>query len=101
MFPRGIRDHISSPALHHIHHSKHSRHFDKNFARFFTFWDRLAGTLYIPEQEEELEFGLEDKDQRELSTPWQLYVTPFRKVVARFRRRIGRFRRAYGRARSA
>ena len=37
LFPRGIRSHIRSPALHHIHHSKNPKHFDKNFARVFTF----------------------------------------------------------------
>jgi sterol desaturase/sphingolipid hydroxylase (fatty acid hydroxylase superfamily) len=98
LFPRGIRDHISSPALHHIHHSKNPKHYDKNFARIFTFWDRLAGTLYIREGKEELEFGLEEKDQKELRTVWQLYVTPFRKVFARLRRRSGR---PYRRSRSA
>ena len=86
LYPRGIREHISSPALHLIHHSKDPKHFDKNFARFFTFWDRLAGTLYIPDEEEELEFGLGDKDQRELSTVWQLYVSPCRKALARLTR---------------
>lgn len=85
LYPRGIREHISSPALHLIHHSKDPKHFDKNFARFFTFWDRIAGTLYIPENQEELEFGLEEKDQRELKTVWQLYVTPFRNAFARLR----------------
>ncbi len=94
MFPRGIRDPISSPALHHIHHSKSPKHFDKNFARIFTFWDRLAGTLYIPKQKEELEFGLEEKDHKQLSTIWQLYATPFRKA-------FGRLRRATRRAESA
>lgn len=87
LYPRGIREHISSPALHLIHHSKNPEHFDKNFARFLTFWDRLAGTLYIPERQEELEFGLSEKDQRELRTVWQLYVTPFRNVFARLGRR--------------
>jgi sterol desaturase/sphingolipid hydroxylase (fatty acid hydroxylase superfamily) len=98
LYPRGIREHISSPALHLIHHSTNPKHFDKNFARFFTFWDPLAGTLYIPEGKEELEFGLEEKDQKGLRTVWQLYVTPFRNVFARLRRRSSR---PYRRSRSA
>jgi sterol desaturase/sphingolipid hydroxylase (fatty acid hydroxylase superfamily) len=92
LFPRGLREHISSPALHHIHHSKDPRHYDKNFARVFTFWDRLAGTLYIPEGKEELEFGLGPKDQAELQTVAQLYLSPVRNVIRRYRRR----RRATG-----
>jgi sterol desaturase/sphingolipid hydroxylase (fatty acid hydroxylase superfamily) len=87
LFPRGLREHISSPALHHIHHSKDPRHYDKNFARVFTLWDRLAGTLYIPEGKEELAFGLDDRDQRELRTVGQLYLSPFRRLIRRYRRR--------------
>jgi sterol desaturase/sphingolipid hydroxylase (fatty acid hydroxylase superfamily) len=83
LYPRGIREHISSPALHLIHHSKNPKHFDKNFARFFTFWDRLAGTLYVPDGKEDLEFGLSEREQMELQTVWQLYMSPFRKVAAR------------------
>jgi sterol desaturase/sphingolipid hydroxylase (fatty acid hydroxylase superfamily) len=59
-----------SPAMHQIHHSKAPRHRDKNFAVSFTFWDRLAGTLYMPAEHEkdEIELGVDDDDQAQLKT---------------------------------
>jgi sterol desaturase/sphingolipid hydroxylase (fatty acid hydroxylase superfamily) len=85
VFPRGIREVLCSPAMHQIHHSKALRHRDKNFAVTFTFWDRIAGTLYMPAEQEkdELELGIDDVDQAQLKTTWQLYTTPFRHAVER------------------
>ncbi len=84
MFPRGIREHISSPAMHLIHHSKDPRHYDMNMARVFTIWDRLAGTLYIPEEYEEIECGMGDDEHLEFDSVWQLYVLPFKNVARRW-----------------
>ena len=84
MFPRGIREHISSPAMHWIHHSKDPKHYDKNMARIFTIWDRLAGTLYIPEEYEEIECGMIDDEHLEFDSVWQLYVLPFKNVARRW-----------------
>lgn len=98
VFPKGIREWVFSPALHQIHHSKDPAHYDTNFAVTFTFWDRLAGTLYIPEDSEwaTLELGLEETDQQSLQTLWQLYATPFRNIFVRY---LGAGRRpANGRA---
>jgi sterol desaturase/sphingolipid hydroxylase (fatty acid hydroxylase superfamily) len=84
VFPRGLREWLFSPALHLIHHSKNPAHYNTNFAVTFTFWDRLAGTLYIPAEHERetLELGLEEADQQALQTLWQLYMTPFRNIFA-------------------
>jgi sterol desaturase/sphingolipid hydroxylase (fatty acid hydroxylase superfamily) len=89
IFPRGIREILCSPAMHQIHHSKALRHRDKNFAVTFTFWDRMAGTLYMPTEHEQdaLELGVDDHDQVQLKTTWQLYTTPFRHAVDRHFRR--------------
>lgn len=84
MYPKGVRKVISSPALHLIHHSDNPKHFDKNFARMFLFWDRLAGTLYLPEQKEEVEFGLGGGEHLEYDSLWKLYFLPFKKVAARY-----------------
>lgn len=81
MFPKGVREVFSSPALHLVHHSKASQHWDKNFAPVFTLWDRLFGTLYQPAQHETIEFGIADEDARELTSVPQLYLTPFRKAL--------------------
>lgn len=92
IFPRGMREWLFSPALHLIHHSKRPEHRHKNFGVTFAIWDRLAGTLYTPEERERetLTLGLGDSDQRQLQTVWQLYATPFHDV---FRRYIGMRRR--------
>ena len=87
MFPRGLREIFLSPALHLIHHSVDAKHRDKNFAFTFTFWDRLAGTLYMPADAEKdtLVLGLGDGAEHDFKSVWQLYATPFRNLVARHR----------------
>ena len=89
MFPRILREIFYSPALHLIHHSVDPRHRDKNFAFTFTIWDRLAGTLYMPDESEKdtLVLGLGDGEERDFQTVWQLYATPFRNLLARLGRR--------------
>jgi sterol desaturase/sphingolipid hydroxylase (fatty acid hydroxylase superfamily) len=85
IFPPGVREILCSPAMHQIHHSKELRHRDKNFAVTFTFWDRIAGTLYMPSDDEKdyLQLGVDEADQAELKTLWQLYITPFRHAFER------------------
>jgi sterol desaturase/sphingolipid hydroxylase (fatty acid hydroxylase superfamily) len=87
MFPRGLREIFLSPALHLIHHSIDMKHRDKNFAFTFTFWDRLFGTLYMPQdcEKETLVLGLGDGEERDFKSVWQLYATPFRNLIARHR----------------
>ena len=86
MYPRWIAKHISSPAMHMIHHSKDPRHADKNLAQMFNFWDRLAGTLYMPAQKENIEFGLANGESEKFATLKDLYVQPFKGLWARFRK---------------
>jgi sterol desaturase/sphingolipid hydroxylase (fatty acid hydroxylase superfamily) len=49
-----------SPAMHQIHHSTRAQHFDRNLGSFLAVWDRLCGTLLVPEGKMELEFGVEE-----------------------------------------
>lgn len=51
-----------SPAMHQIHHSSAPRHRNKNMGEFLAIWDYLFGTLYIPREKEDLEFGLTEKN---------------------------------------
>lgn len=81
MFPGWIGRHISSPALHLIHHSTDPKHWDKNMAQMFTFWDRLAGTLYLPTRREAIRFGLGNGEDHEFATLADLYIGPFRKLA--------------------
>lgn len=49
---------VQSPAHHQIHHSTDPKHFDKNLGFCLSVWDWAFGTLYVPDEREELEFGL-------------------------------------------
>ncbi len=51
-----------SPAMHQIHHSRDPRHWNKNYGGAFAIFDWMFGTLYIPKEKEELEFGIVDKN---------------------------------------
>jgi len=83
MYPRWIARHISSPAMHLIHHSSEARHADKNLAQMFNFWDRLAGTLYLPNEKEVFELGLSGGEGDRFRTLGDLYWQPFRNVWTR------------------
>jgi len=50
-----------SPAMHQIHHSVAPQHFNKNFGFIFSFWDWIFGTRYIPDEKEDLVFGLSNE----------------------------------------
>ncbi|WP_146010283.1 sterol desaturase family protein [Acidimangrovimonas sediminis] len=43
---------------HHFHHSRHFEHYNKNFSAYFTLWDRVFGTCYIPADDEMVETGI-------------------------------------------
>lgn len=45
---------------HRIHHSIEEEHYDKNFGTGVTFWDRLFGTAYYPENDEWPQTGVRD-----------------------------------------
>ena len=85
-YPRGMLNVLISPAQHQIHHSRDAVHFDKNLGFMFSFWDRITGTLYIPETKEELTFGLSDGEDRAYDGVLALYCRPFAKAVALLRR---------------
>jgi len=70
-----------SPAQHQIHHSRAPRHLDRNLAQYFSLLDWIGGTLYIPREEETLDFGLSEGVDSELKTVWGLYWTPFKRAV--------------------
>ena len=75
---------LISPAMHQIHHSRAAQHVDKNFSFFFTFPDRILGTLYIPESEEKLDFGCAGEDDAEWnSTLLVPLLRPIRKLFHR------------------
>lgn len=78
---------LVSPAQHQIHHSSDPRHFDKNFGFMFSFWDRMLGSLYVPETREQLTFGLGGSEHGDYRGLLRLYFLPFKKsaqLMAKF-----------------
>jgi sterol desaturase/sphingolipid hydroxylase (fatty acid hydroxylase superfamily) len=65
-----------SPFMHHVHHSADRRHFDRNFGFIFSFWDRLGGTLYLPQRGETFDLGLPPGAGR-FDSATALFITPF------------------------
>jgi sterol desaturase/sphingolipid hydroxylase (fatty acid hydroxylase superfamily) len=59
-----------SPAQHHVHHSIEKRHYNKNYGEIFAFWDWAFGTLYIPEKDEVIRFGLGDENGEPIPQPY-------------------------------
>ena len=49
-YPRWLEYWLQSPGLHHTHHSYLEKHWDTNLGLVTSIWDRIMGTLYIPEK---------------------------------------------------
>ena len=84
-YPPAVSRYLVSPAQHQIHHSKAPQHWDRNMGFIFAFWDRMAGTLYVPQSEEEIEYGLDRDEHKVFDSVWALYLRPFKAVAARRR----------------
>jgi sterol desaturase/sphingolipid hydroxylase (fatty acid hydroxylase superfamily) len=77
----GLLNHvILCPHWHQVHHSVDPRHFDKNFGLGFSFWDRLFGTLYVPNKDEDFKYGLIESDVRDYQSLFGLYILPLKKM---------------------
>ncbi len=92
-FGRVVEHVIISPAQHQIHHSLAPEHHNKNYGEVLAIWDWMFGTLYVPEREEVLEFGLGDAEgnrirQRHDSLTAAL-VVPVRDSWRQIRKRLG------------
>jgi sterol desaturase/sphingolipid hydroxylase (fatty acid hydroxylase superfamily) len=57
-FGRTLDHIICVPSLHQIHHSQAPQHWDRNYAVIFSFWDWIFGTLYMPDRQEKLVYGV-------------------------------------------
>jgi sterol desaturase/sphingolipid hydroxylase (fatty acid hydroxylase superfamily) len=71
-----LRSVFISPRMHHLHHSADPKHFDRNFGFLLSFWDRCAGTLYLPQPGETFQLGLPPEAGR-FDSAWNLYLQPF------------------------
>jgi len=77
---------LLSPHYHQVHHSIAEKHWDKNFGLTLSIWDRLFGTLVVPEPDEDLVFGLTENEHDEYQSLYKLHVVPLKKIA----NRIGR-----------
>ncbi len=75
-----LDNYILSPHWHQLHHSADPRHYDKNFGLLLSVWDRMFGTAYVPDPNEEMKFGLLDRDQGDYQSLFGLYLLPLRKM---------------------
>ncbi|HEY0183088.1 MAG TPA: sterol desaturase family protein [Rhodopila sp.] len=74
---------LLSPHYHQLHHSVAEKHWDKNFGLGLSVWDRMFGTLVVPEPDEDFVFGLTDKEHEEYQSLYRLHVVPLKKIAAR------------------
>ncbi len=81
-YPRWLERWLQSPGMHHAHHSTLAKHWDKNLGLVTSVWDRLFGTLYIGERDEETPWGLPPAEQVNYTTLRQNLIGPFREVLA-------------------
>lgn len=77
-YPRALEKWIQSPAMHHTHHSYLRKHWDTNMAAITSIYDRMFGTLYIPEKDEYTPWGIGPETQDQYRSFWQNTSGPFR-----------------------
>ncbi|HMV45287.1 MAG TPA: sterol desaturase family protein [Leptospiraceae bacterium] len=92
-FPSFLNFILLSPASHQIHHSKDPKHYNKNMGVIFAFWDRIADTLYIPQEKEKIQFGLPDENASDYRNLFFIFFKPFYKIVLTFVRYIEKINR--------
>ena len=68
---------LISPAQHQIHHSIKKEHHNKNFGVAFAFWDYIFGSLYVSKINEDVKFGITEKEHKYENNIIYLYLGPF------------------------
>ncbi len=76
---------LISPHYHQLHHSIARKHWDKNFGLGLSIWDRLFGTLVVPEPDEDFVFGLTENEHDEYQSLYKLHVVPLKKIAGHLR----------------
>jgi sterol desaturase/sphingolipid hydroxylase (fatty acid hydroxylase superfamily) len=74
---------LISPHYHQLHHSTAEKHWDKNFGLALSIWDRMFGTLVIPEKDEGFVFGLTANEHDDYQSLYRLHVVPLQKIGRR------------------
>ncbi len=73
------------PYYHQLHHSVEPRHYNRNYGLLLSVWDRLFGTLTVPEPNQHFTFGLSNNEHAEYQSLTRLHVLPLIKIY-----RLGR-----------
>lgn len=84
-YGRHISAVLLSPHYHQLHHSIAEKHWDRNFGLSLAIWDRMFGTLVVPELDEDFVFGLTDKEHEAYQSLYSLHVLPLQKIARRLR----------------
>jgi sterol desaturase/sphingolipid hydroxylase (fatty acid hydroxylase superfamily) len=74
---------LLSPHYHQLHHSIAEKHWDKNFGLGLSIWDRMFGTLVVPEPDEDFVFGLTENEHDEYQSLYKLHILPLKKIAGR------------------
>jgi len=81
---------ILSPHWHQLHHSVDPKHYDKNLGLLFSFWDRIFGTQFVPDPDEDFTFGLMDRDVRSYQSVFGLWIMPLQRMGGQIGKWFGR-----------
>lgn len=76
------------PHYHQLHHSVAKHHWHKNFGLTLSIWDRMFGTLLVPEPNEDFAFGLPDGEAAEYQSLVRLHILPLKKIARLVRCRL-------------
>ncbi len=67
---------LISPAQHQIHHSVKKEHYDKNFGVTFAVWDLIFGSLLISKSDQQIKYGLSQKENYFKHNLFSIYINP-------------------------
>ena len=76
-FPNWLSHIFMSPLQHQVHHSCLSHHQDKNFGGVLSIWDVLFRSIYLPQRNENMQFGVSENAGKSISNIIDLYFLPF------------------------
>ncbi|HEX2941069.1 MAG TPA: sterol desaturase family protein [Rhodopila sp.] len=68
------------PYYHQLHHSIEPRHYNRNYGLLLSVWDRMFGTLAVPEPGQHFTFGLSNNEHDEYQSLARLHFVPLIKI---------------------
>lgn len=74
---RWLENIFISPAQHQIHHSVEAKHYNKNYGAILAIWDNLTKTLYFSDKQQNITFGLVEKQSSKEQELIYLYFSSF------------------------